>query len=75
MMTGMTGRNQFEESEYWVYMQQRFEAALKFATSDVQLLSDGSYCKPSFQTAINMADDLIAQLEESRTKTNEETAF
>jgi hypothetical protein len=72
-MAGLTGRNQFEENEYWTLQQQRFEAALKFATSSM-LFGDqesGEYRQPTFNEAIEMADVLIAKLEETRTKANE----
>jgi hypothetical protein len=66
-------KGEFEEKEYWVHQQQRFEAALKFATSK-------TWCKSEFTTlsifeAVERADELLARLEETRTKTNEDTPF
>ena len=63
-MDGMTGRNNFEEQEYWVYQQQRFEAALRIFLSIDNLYSD----KDNMRTAIRKADELLAKLEETRTK-------
>jgi len=48
----------FQEKEYFQYQQQRFEAALKFAT----------WLPLSIKEAIERADELIAELEDSRTK-------
>ena len=50
--------------------QQRFDAALKFATSSI-LFGDtesGMYRQPNLSEAVEMADELIAELEETRTK-------
>jgi hypothetical protein len=51
--------------------QQRFEAALKFATTDCIMLSNGTYMKPGLDQAIEMADALIAKLEEPRRDSQE----
>jgi hypothetical protein len=50
--------------------QQRFEAALKFATSSMLFgtQESGTYRQPTFDEAVQMADDLIAKLEEPRKK-------
>ncbi len=54
-----------KEKEYWTYQQQRFEAALKFATTSI-----GEHLgSPTVYDAIEMADELLAKLEETRTKT------
>lgn len=53
----------FEHQEYFQYHQQRFEAALKFATTRD---NDGTFMK--HDEAIDLADALLARLEETRTK-------
>jgi hypothetical protein len=63
----------FQESEYFQIQQQRFEAALKFATTDCTMLSNGTYMKPCLSDAVKMADDLIAKLEQTRTLPAEDT--
>ena len=58
------------EREYWVCNQQRFEAALKILTTKSEypdhITGDMGY--PDVYEAIRQADELIAHLEETRTK-------
>jgi hypothetical protein len=71
LMTGITGRNNFEENEYWVYQQQRFEAALAFAT--LETWDQSELRSQPIWRAVELADELIAKLEETRTKTKDES--
>ena len=63
----------FAQKEYWMYQQQRFEAALKFATE--RTWWDSEFTTLPLHVAVKRADELIAELEETRTKVDEDTAF
>jgi hypothetical protein len=56
----------FEEQEYWVKNQQRFEAALAFATYPTW--DKGEHRESPIYRAVELADELIAKLEETRTR-------
>jgi hypothetical protein len=60
----------FQEREYFLYAQQRFEAALAFAVAGCD--SKGMATEFDIRYAVEQADRLIAKLEETRTKTNDE---
>lgn len=66
---------ELEEREYWVYQQRRFEAALKF--TEIKMVHGNGKAKviDAMTEAIALADLLIAELEDTRTKTNEDTPF
>ncbi len=48
--------------------QQRFEAALRFATVECDEREGGRMDYPTLYSAIGMADELLAKLEETRMK-------
>jgi hypothetical protein len=57
----------FEEQEYWVLQRQRFDAAVAFAVAGCN--SRGVATEFDISYAVKQADALIAELEETRTKT------
>ncbi len=70
--------SEFEMQEELQKSQQRFEAALKFATTDMEygdkVLRQRGTRQPSFDEAITMADELIAKLE-APMKVDSDTPF
>ena len=65
--------SEFEEREYWQHNQQRFEAALKFATSKTWW--DSEFRTLPIYEAVKRADELIAHLEETHTKIDKDISF
>ena len=66
-------KNHFEETEYWQYTQQRFDAALAFTVAACGIT--GVATDSDISGAVEQADRLLAKLESTRTKTDEDTAF
>jgi hypothetical protein len=65
----------YDQSEYFQYHQQRFEAALEILK--IKMVHGNGQVKigEAVREAIALADLLIAELEETRTKTDEDTPF
>ena len=57
----------YDVTKYFQDRQQRFEAALKFATTKCEYPSSsyGSISFPSMDTAIQKADELLTKLDET----------
>ncbi len=67
--------SEFEQQEYWLHTQQRFEAALRFLQVKLECGGDKQLIRDAIDESIGLADLLLEKLNESRTKTDEDTPF